>query len=250
MLLMVGIGFMLVLAGKTLGPQTAKVDTSALESSKTSVAFESSLTAQKVRTVNAADPISTASRNVGGGLVVPLIGSGAALERIAPLPQPTPPTIAAIGKQLEPKVFKRWRLVFNSVVTAAGIFEINGISIILPEIEVTAANEQCTSSNGRRWPCGAVARTAFRNYVKAKAINCNLPDVPPEQAFIAECLLHGRDPAIWLVDQGWARAKTDGSLVMAGEKAKQAKRGLFGSPPAGVESNTVELPAVNSKERP
>ncbi|MGB8816622.1 MAG: thermonuclease family protein [Rhizobiaceae bacterium] len=247
---MAGIGFTLVLAGKTVGPQAAKVSVPPLESTKIPAANAPPMAEEKVHTVKALDPVATASRNVGGGIVAFPVAPDTLLERIAPLPQPTPPTIAEPAKPLATRGFKRWRLVYNSVVTAAGIFEINGMSLILPEIEATAANEQCVAPDGRRWPCGAVARTALRNFVKAKAINCNLPDVPPEQAFVAECLLQGRDPAEWLVDQGWARAKKDGPHASAGEKAKAAKRGLFGNPPSGVETIAILPRAADVQDNP
>ncbi len=181
-------------------------------------------------------PETTNARNVGGGLVVaPLVPDGP-LERVAALPQPTPPS------QPEPEVASvpeskaiRWRLVFNAVATSAGILQTAETAIVIPGIDAVSADEDCTSPSGMIWPCGMVARTAFRNYLQGRALNCHLPDKNDNKAIVAECLLQGQDPAAWLVEQGWARAKPDSPFAKLAETAKTSNRGIYGQPPAGVE---------------
>ena len=181
-------------------------------------------------------PPAGKARNVGGGVVAVPEGTGEPLERIEPLPQPTAPAPPKATEPLKIKQVMRWRLVYNSVISAAGVFDLNGTALVLPGIDIVPTNETCTAPNGTEWPCGMVARTAFRNFVKGRAITCKVPDVPAQQAFSAECLLSGQDMAGWLVEQGWARAKTATLYVDLETGARQGQRGIFGNPPRGVEA--------------
>ncbi len=181
-------------------------------------------------------PETTNARNVGGGIVAsPLVLAGP-LERVAPLPQPTPPAEpepeAASGPENKAV---RWRLVFNAVATSAGILQTADTAIVIPGIDAVSADEDCTAPSGVIWPCGMVARTAFRNYLQGRALNCHLPDNSGDKAIVAECLLQGQDPAAWLVEQGWARAKPGSQFSELAQDAKAANRGIYGLPPVGVE---------------
>jgi endonuclease YncB( thermonuclease family) len=141
----------------------------------------------------------------------------------APGPPPPPPDPESLPK--------RWRMVHQPVATAAGILEADGMTLVLPGIDVVAINETCISPSGQSWPCGMAARTAFRAYLRGRALNCHLPDASAENAIPAECLLQGEDPALWLISQGWARAKRDGPFGAEGQAAEAARRGVFGPPP-------------------
>ena len=141
----------------------------------------------------------------------------------APAPPPPPPDPASLPK--------RWRMVHQPVATAAGILEAGGVTMVLPGIDIVAVNETCTSPSGQSWPCGMAARTAFRAYLRGRALNCRLPDARTQEAIAAECLLQGEDPALWLVSQGWARANHDGPFGVQSQAAEQARRGIFGQPP-------------------
>ncbi len=141
----------------------------------------------------------------------------------APAPPPPPPDPDSLPK--------RWRMVHQPVATAAGILEAGGMTMVLPGIDIVAVNETCTSPTGQSWPCGMAARTAFRAYLRGRALNCRLPDARTEEAIAAECLLQGEDPALWLVSQGWARANPDGPFGIQSQAAEAARRGIFGQPP-------------------
>jgi endonuclease YncB( thermonuclease family) len=173
------------------------------------------------------------ARNVGGGLIAAADVTGGSLERIEALPQPAMPAPAEAKK---PNTIMRWKLVYNSVISAAGVFELNGNVLVLPGIDIVSANETCSAPDGTRWPCGMVARTAFRNYVKGRAITCRMPDAPSQQSAAAECLLAGQDMAAWLVEQGWAHAKPATLYTDLETAAKNSKRGIHGNPPRGVEA--------------
>lgn len=137
-----------------------------------------------------------------------------------PAPPPNPDTLP-----------KRWRLVHQPVATAAGVFDIEGVTIVLPGLDTVPTNETCTDANDNSWPCGMGARTAFRAYLRGRSINCKLPDQRPDDAILGECLLQGDDPAAWLVKNGWARAKADGPYVSLETEARSANRGIFGLGP-------------------
>jgi endonuclease YncB( thermonuclease family) len=141
----------------------------------------------------------------------------------APAPPPPPPDPDSLPK--------RWRLVHQPVATAAGILEAGGVTMVLPGIDIVAVNETCASPSGQSWPCGMAARTAFRAYLRSRALNCHLPDARDEDAIAAECLLQGEDPAQWLVSRGWARAKPDGPFAAQSQAAEMGRLGIFGQPP-------------------
>lgn len=192
------------------------------------------------RTRSASKPIPITaeagkSRNVGNGVVaMPLLGEGP-LERVASLPQPTPPAAPNIEPTVPAKQSLRWRLVFNAVATSAGILQIGDSALVIPGIDVVAVGETCVTPTGSNWPCGMVARTAFRNYLQGRALNCHLPERIRDKAIVTECLLQGQDPAVWLVEHGWARSNADAALASIGEAAKASKRGIYGQPPVGIE---------------
>jgi hypothetical protein len=179
------------------------------------------------------------SRNVGGSLVAPLVEDEESepLERVAARAQPTlPPMIKPLnGKRI--KNYTRWRIVYNSIITSAGIFEAGESELVLPGIRVIATNEKCTLPGGVSWPCGMLARTALRSFINGKALTCKLPDIPAERSFEADCRLRGRDLGLWLVTNGWARAKPDGPYTNEQASAEQNRRGVFGNPPQGITIN-------------
>lgn len=174
------------------------------------------------------------ARNVGGGLIAAPEVIGDSLERIEAQPQPTPPP--KLPEPFKPSNFIRWKLVYHSVISAAGMFDLNGTALVLPGIDIVPVNETCIAPNGTEWPCGMVARTAFRNYVKGRAITCKVPEVLSQESIAAECLLSGQDMAGWLVEHGWAKAKPDTLYVDLETAAKGYRRGIFGNPPHGVEA--------------
>lgn len=186
------------------------------------------------------------ARNVGGGMISAPNTFEGPLERIEPRPQPTPPAAPKLQESNKSGQSMRWRLIYNSVISAAGVFDQNGTALVLPGIDIIPVNEACTAPNGMQWPCGMVARTAFRNYVKGRAITCRVPDSPSQDSFAAECLLAGQDMAAWLVEQGWARAKPDALYADLEMIAKDQQRGVHGNPPHVAErvGGVEPVPAI------
>ena len=126
---------------------------------------------------------------------------------------------------------ERWlpQRLFNPTATAAGIVEAKGYRVALAGIEPLTADQNC-DWQGKTWPCGTQARTAFRAWLRARAILCKLPPVADRQATVAECRVGSEDPAEWLVANGWARAQVDGPYAELGQKAHEARNGIFGEP--------------------
>lgn len=151
------------------------------------------------------------------------IGHAAPPAPPAPAPPPVPVDTTA-----------RPKLLYRPVATAAGTVEASGYKIAVEGIDVVSPEETCTVDGGTSWPCGMAARTAFRNWLRSRAIECNVPDQPPEAVVSTQCKLGMTDLAAWLVDNGWAKAGDGSPMADNMKKAEEAKRGIFGSPPPSL----------------
>ncbi len=125
----------------------------------------------------------------------------------------------------------RETILHRPVVSAAGAFEAMGYRVALQGIAVTAVDETCGDD---AWPCGVHARTAFRNWLRGRALACVVPRVAPEEVVVTTCTLAKQDPAAWLVSQGGAHALANGPYAQMEEQARAANRGLFGEAPAAI----------------
>lgn len=150
-------------------------------------------------------------------------------------PAPPPPPVP-VDTTARPK------LLYRPVATAAGTVEASGYRIAIEGITVLAAEETCAGDGGASWPCGMAARTAFRNWLRSRAIECNVPDQPQDALVSTQCKLGTTDLAAWLVDNGWARASDGSPLAGNMKKAEEAKLGIFGGPPPSLPA-AVELPS-------
>lgn len=120
--------------------------------------------------------------------------------------------------------------LFQPVANAAGVIEAMGRTVTVSGIVAVALDETCTDDQGRRWVCGLRARGAFRAFLRGRAPVCMMP--PDSKAVAtAPCHLGKQDIGAWLVSNGWARPTKDGPYAEAGEKAKAAKKGIFGAAP-------------------
>src|SRR5690606_29928399 len=101
----------------------------------------------------------------------------------------------------------------------------------LQGIEVLPVEQTCQNAAGESWPCGMQARTAFRQWLRSRAIMCRLPQNDSGAAIATACKLGNDDAAEWLVTNGWAKATPDGAYADAGRKAEEARLGIFGDKP-------------------
>ncbi|ESY92548.1 hypothetical protein X741_19720 [Mesorhizobium sp. LNHC229A00] len=156
------------------------------------------------------------------------------LERVEPR---APLSKLALAVPPAPKMPDDWNgtKLFQPVAPAAGLIEAKGYSVAISGIDVVRQDETCTT-DGKSWPCGIRARTAFRAFLRGRAVVCTVPPEGGRDRVAAECRIGKHDVGQWLVENGWARAAKDGPYVEAGDKAQSAKKGIFASGPnlAGI----------------
>ncbi|HEU4985497.1 MAG TPA: thermonuclease family protein [Rhizobiaceae bacterium] len=143
------------------------------------------------------------------------------LERV----EPRAP-LSSIAKAKEPEKPEITRL-FRPIATAAGRVEVQGHEIVIAGIEVVDVARECDGPGGA-WPCGMRARTAFRSFLRGRALDCKLPEEEGEDPVAASCTLADQDVGEWLVANGWALAADAGPYVDIARTARDQKRGIFG----------------------
>lgn len=116
------------------------------------------------------------------------------------------------------------------VALAAGLIRFDKMTLQLDGIEPEAAERTC-ESGGKSWPCGMIARTAFRNFLRARAVTCDIAGNGTNETVTGECTVGGQDPAAWLVANGWATPLPGSALEAQGEAARKARLGFFGDDP-------------------
>src|SRR5690606_16936509 len=120
---------------------------------------------------------------------------------------------------------------FRPQIAAAGLVQGSGVTIEIAGIEITRPDETCVDADGRNWPCGVRARTAFRAFVRGRALVCDLPQETDAERHTVACSLGKQDVGEWLVRHGWARALDGGPYRQAGQDARAAGLGVFGPGP-------------------
>ncbi len=139
--------------------------------------------------------------------------------------------LSDIGRAPNPRDLPPEEMVLHRpVATAAGAFEAQGHKVVLDGIEVTSAEEMCGEGSGS-WPCGIHARTAFRTWLRGRALTCVVRPVPVTETVVTDCRLGTHDAAEWLASQGWVKAAAGGPYEEAGRAAEREGRGLFGPAP-------------------
>lgn len=188
-------------------------------------------TASVVAPVPAADPPrprSIKARPVDPALIAAPEVDALQLERVEPR---APLGDIALAMPPRPGVPEP-TLLHRPVATAAGRLEAAGHVIALDGIAAVEPDETCRAADGSSWPCGMVARTALRNWLRGRAVECTVGEPPARDAVTSACNLGGEDVAMWLVENGFATAVPGGPYEQAGEDAKAQRRGIFGPGPS------------------
>jgi endonuclease YncB( thermonuclease family) len=120
--------------------------------------------------------------------------------------------------------------LLRPTVESAGILSFGKRRLQIANVIETPADKSC-GSDGKQWPCGMMAKTALRLYLRNRTIDCDLPSDAWEDMASAACRLGQQDIGTWLVENGWTEAQPGSPLAAAGEKAKQAKQGIHGEDP-------------------
>jgi endonuclease YncB( thermonuclease family) len=149
------------------------------------------------------------------------------LERVAPREALAPATRSLKREPFGPPI-PQGTLLYRPVAAAAGAIAADGHDVRLAGIKVTPADRTCTDQAGKSWPCGTVARTALRAWMRGRAVACDVPSHPGE--IVTHCTLDGEDMALWLVRNGWAES-ADGQYDQAEAKARRERKGMFGPSP-------------------
>lgn len=165
---------------------------------------------------------------------------GAPLQRLPSSVEPPPP--------LPPKPV-RYHLV---VVEDATTIDASGTVLTIGNVTGPATFTACEDGSPVQWSCELRARTALRQLVRARAIECQALDEEvarqlsapqatedaegrhgPKGPFPANCSVGGTDIASWLVSQGWARPAEGAPdrLKVLSWIAQEQKRGLWRPPP-------------------
>jgi endonuclease YncB( thermonuclease family) len=154
------------------------------------------------------------------------------LERVEPRAPLSDLALAGPPKPRRPKAVDDWggTKLFQPVASAAGLIEANGYSVAVSGIDIVRQDETCIE-DGKSWACGIRARTAFRSFLRGRAVACKVPPEADRALIAAECRIGKQDVGQWLVENGWARATAGGPYGEAGDKARTAKKGVFGAAP-------------------
>lgn len=250
--LMVGAAIALIAAGGRI--TMPSVDDVPLDAETMATAQPQAV--EPAPTVKASPPLASPAhgpaRTIDPETVVPPDVAVGALERIDPRP---PLSDLALAGPPKPKPPGEWKgtPLFQPVAAAAGLIEAKGYTIAISGIDIVKPDETCTDGAGKSWSCGLAARTAFRAFLRGRAVTCAAPPEGGRDTIAAACSIGKQDIGQWLVENGWARPLEAGAYVDAGQKARKAKKGIFGDapdlsglppPPPPVETTTPVSPSI------
>ena len=129
--------------------------------------------------------------------------------------------------QAKPRVV----LLHRPVSLSAGIVAFSPDQRVrLADIVETPTERSCVASDGTSWPCGAMARTQQRIFLRNRSLACETNARAWEGEIRTRCWVGVQDVSSWLAKYGWAEAESGSPLVALTEEARLARRGLFGDP--------------------
>ncbi|WP_019172935.1 thermonuclease family protein [Pseudaminobacter salicylatoxidans] len=174
--------------------------------------------------------------------------SGQSLAQAATQPAVTPDATAATssGSNATAMQYKK-KILYRPVAVDAGTIDAMGYRLVIAGVIPLEPEAKC-DFEGKAWPCGVRARTEFRAWLRDRAVTCEVPTEPSSRAISTHCHIGTDDAGKWLVENGWARAETAGPYAGLGKQAQDAKRGVFGKPPALMPETLVSPEAANLPE--
>lgn len=174
---------------------------------------------------------SASTRGVAPGEIAPPPLGDGTLERA----EPREP-LSQLSLALPPKPAVQGdggTILYRPVATGSARFDAMGRTVVVAGTENVVPDERCTYE-GAEWDCGIRARTAFRYFIRGRAVTCMVPP-DADKEFVADCRIGKQDIGAWLVTNGWARAAPGGPYAEAEKQAREARRGIFGPPPEAAE---------------
>lgn len=103
-------------------------------------------------------------------------------------------------------------------------------SVRLADLIETPVDRSCTTAEGDVWPCGAMARTQQRQFLRNRSLTCETGATAWQGEIRTRCWVGVQDVSSWLAKHGWAEAEPGSDLADLTEEARAARRGLFGEP--------------------
>ncbi len=156
------------------------------------------------------------------------------LERVEPRPPLSVIAAAPPPRKPAPKP-----LLFRPLAETAGVIAAAGRTIEIGGIEPVGGDETCARADGGVWPCGRAALTAFRGFMRGRAVTCDFPAGEVADRISTTCRIGSHDIGAWLVENGWARAVGSGYERQAAAAAA-ARRGIFGPGPSALPADPVD----------
>lgn len=154
------------------------------------------------------------------------------VEDVTPVPVPEPPAVdtaplsAPHEAPIDPATLEE-TILRHPVALSAGLVQFEGRTIQIAGVKPQSADRICRATTGD-WPCGTVARTAFRNFIRARAFACRTPKGEWSGTVTARCTIGDDDPALWLARNGWAEVEgNDTALAAAVASAKMTTKGFY-----------------------
>src|SRR5262245_48862512 len=90
---------------------------------------------------------------------------------------------------IKPKPTKK--TYYRVIVPDSGTLQASDVVIKLNGIVASKADAQCQDEKGKSWPCGAAAKTALRQLIRARAVVCDLLGPGEHKSFTARCAVSG-----------------------------------------------------------
>jgi endonuclease YncB( thermonuclease family) len=183
----------------------------------------------------AARPVDDASQ------FYPAAAEGKPLEReAAPEPEKKPVAVSEKGIDL-----------LRPVAESAGVLGFAERRLQLVGVTPTPVDKTCADAGGKQWPCGVLAKTNFRLFLRLRTVSCDLDSAEWTGTATAACKIGGQDLSQWLIENGWAEAAEGSAFAEAGAKAKEEKSGIYGEDPRKGGAMTIpELPSAEETTDP
>ncbi len=138
----------------------------------------------------------------------------------------------------------------HPIALSAGLIQFDGDRLLQLDGVVSQDAERTCDADGKSWPCGIVARTAFRNFLRARALLCDVPKNGWKGTLTTTCTVNNTDPAVWLAENGWAETAVGSPLENKVEAAKKSRLGFFGGDPRDFSAMPVPLDETMVPEEP
>lgn len=128
-------------------------------------------------------------------------------------------------------------LVGRATVTDGDTLTVAKQRIRLWGIDAPESTQQCTTRDGRSWPCGRRSAAALDGYLVDKTVHCRPKDTDRYSRVVADCFVQGQSVNRWMVSSGWAVAYRHyaTAFIVDEADARQHQRNLW--------QGTFQMPA-------